>query len=291
VNKNDSLKQKIIEELSNETENGVIVRSIFKEEPHPGLDDAFTSSVVRAAKATKKTSPVIRLTRVALPFATCAAAVLIFLSVGLKDNDNSPLTKDFDSARIEEDAVIANDIQDPSGEEFDILPTYDEAEKVPASTDATIDDQTKENEVSDIPTSAGAGSQKEQPNNTQSDGKAYGMSIENAINTVTAFSSAHGSTEASNEIVIKISEEYYSKAIFGYTVYLSADNEKYEVIVTSEQEISKNELLSQISKYTESLCTLMNNAENTDKWRIEIISENLPATVKPNTVIKVTRVE
>ncbi len=287
MNRNEDLKKKILDELSTETEKDIIVRSILKEEHEDILGEEFTRSVVKAAKATKKTSPVIRLTRVALPFAACAAAVLIFVSVGLKDNVNSSLPKDFDTVKIEGDMVIAEDPYKSNSDDFDMAPD----DKVPATSDTSFEETENNAESNNVPSSSASSSPKEndEQTHTEDSEKVYTLNLASSQMGTTTFTPSDNAKKTTGEITVKVSDTYYGKAIFGYTVYLSVEGKEYEVIVTSEKEISKSELLNQINSYTTSLCDLMNKAENTDKWQIEIVSEELPSTIEPNTRIKITR--
>lgn len=289
MNRNDDLKRKVLDELSNEAKNDVILQSILKEDTKDILGEEFTRSVIKAAKTTKKTSPIICLTRVALPFAACAAAVLIFASVGLKDNDNSPLPKDFDTAKVEGDMVISEDPYKSNSDDFDIIPTDNPDEKAPATADIPLEEGSDNAESNNMPSSSASSSQKLEQSDTQSTEKLYTLNLEASQKTVTVFSPAVDSENTSEEITIKVSDAYYGKAIFGYTIYLSFDGEEYEVIVTPEKEISKSELLNQINAYTANICSMMNNANGTNDWQIEIVSEDLPSTIEPNTQIKITR--
>ncbi len=291
MSRNDDLKNKILDELSNEAETDVTLQSILKEEYEDILGEEFTRAVVKAAKATKKTSPVIRLTRVALPFAACAAAVLIFVSVGLKDNENSPLPKDFDTVKVEGDMVIAEAPYKSNSDDFDMAPSTEQGDKVPATAGTPLEEPANDPESNNMPSSSASSSPKENDEQIQTEDseKVYTLNLASSQMSTTTFTPSDNAKKTTGEITVKVSDTYYGKTIFGYTVYLSVEGEEYEVIVTSEKEISKSELLNQINSYTTSLCDLMNRAENTDKWQIEIVSEELPSTIEPNTRIKITR--
>ena len=287
----DDLKKKILKELSNETEGDVVLQSILKEETQDILGQEFTRSVVKAAKAAKKVSPVIRLTRVALPFAACAAALLIFVSVGLRDNENSPLPKDFDTIKIEGNTAVMEDPYKSNSDDSDTAPSEEQDEKIPAASKADVEETAGDPGSNNTPPASSGSSRYESEDATDaySGENTYSMNVASLQISATPFTSSDNSKQTNGEIILKVSDTYRGKAIFGYELYLSVDGEEYEVIVTSGKEISKSELLSQIESYTTNLCNLMNKAENTDEWQIVIVTENLPSTIEPNTRIRMKR--
>ncbi len=294
------LKQEIIDGLASRDKDLQVMKDIFENQDIPTLGQDFTDKVMDRIKTRKQPSPIIKISRIALPLTACAAAIVICVALGTgmksypgfdtvrADSDNSFQQMDEESKYIYgsgenlKDDVLYDEAAPEDGLNADVTVDSEEcmeAEEMPEISAPQAPIQTQP------ATSKGSANGGDEEEST-----IYSMSNSIAFSSVDTFVAAENEAEdCQGEIVLLMTEGYAEYSLFGVE-YRENDTDKEYELIRVNSTVDKETFLSDIEEYLLCLTSEMSNALSDKSWTIEIISVSaLPDALTPEMQIKIIK--
>jgi len=318
-NKEEQLKKELLEELGSKKTDTETLSGLFSADSATALGEDFTAQVMQKIRATKRPSPIVRISRIDLPLTACAAALVICLSLGVRhfaprlgtdtvnaESDSSAIqtsdtykSKEYGEPMAPPPESAENPAEAPEG-------VYDAGAIGSAEDDLTCDalpeisEEAEESAEADMEMpqspSAAAGTSA-----STSAGMHYGgdyadylFTVNNSaaisnVETFRAASRAEAPTDTEAEIILLMSRNYAEYTLFG-SEYTEGDTGNAYELITVNCAVDKEAFLDEMEEYLTDLSDQMSASLEGEDWSIEIkTASSLPDALTPDTQIKIIK--